>query len=123
MTRSHKKISWVLGGIVLILALINIVGFFFVRQGPADHFAAGTYAGAVSQVASTSITIIDAKGRTRVFVLTPATQIVSGKEIAQKLSVGTFVLISVDPEAVASTTATTIRLLSTKPSRPGKEQR
>ncbi len=101
--------------------LVNSIGFFLVRQGPADHFADGTYAGAISQVASTSITILDVRGRARVFILAPTTQIVMGKEATVELAVGTFVMISVDPESLASTTATTIRLLSTKPGRPGKK--
>lgn len=101
------------GGVVFVLVLINILGFWFMRP-PAPP---NSFAGKVSHVTDSSLTVIDAKGHIREFSLTSSTSIVVGKDVAlgTALATSTFVVVTTDVPGPKATVAKKIRIFSTDP--------
>ncbi len=107
------------GGVVVILVVANIAGFWFMRSGPPPD----SFAGKVIVVSETELTVMDAKGRLRIFTLTASTSVVIGKNttVGTALATSTFVMVTTDLPGPAATTAKKIRILSTDPfNRPHK---
>lgn len=121
-THPHRKQYLIAAVIFGLLILINVVGFwFFLRPGISNT----TFAGTVSELSDNTITIVDGKGRPRIFTLATTTKIVTGKDVTSgtSLSIDTFVMISTNTDE-GDAIATKIRIMSTDPfGRPHKPEK
>ncbi len=107
------------GAVVAALIVMNIVGFWFMRPGPPPD----AFAGKIAAVSESSLTVVDAKGHTRIFSMSTSTLVVTGKDVAvgAVLATGTFVMVTTELPGPDATAVKKIRILSTDPfNRPHK---
>lgn len=116
---SLKKQYLVAALVVLVLVVINIVGFwFFIRPGVPNN----TFGGKVSTVSEEILSVVDVHGRTEQFLIASTTKVVFGKTDTSvtELTAGIFVMVSSESRKPFAT-ATKIRIMSTDPfNRPHK---
>lgn len=97
---------------------LNMAGFFFhVRHGGPEHWTEHTFAGKISLVTSERVTAVDARGTERVFVITPHTKVITGRDVSslETLTLGTYVMVHSAPLPELQEEATEIRVLTTDP--------
>jgi hypothetical protein len=101
--------------VLIILAALNIAGFLFLWR---PQVPPNTFGGKIVSLSDHSITITDAHGGTRTFIIASSTKIVVGKNVAPETDVtlGAFVMLNAATYEPAAT-ATKIRILSTDPFR------
>jgi hypothetical protein len=112
-----KKPYIILLGVVLFFVFLNILSIvWYVRPigpPPLDELV---YAGKILTRTEASLTTVDARGNTQVFILTDTTLVKSGRDhiSINNLAPDIFVLVKTDPHAT-STTAREIRVVNDKP--------
>lgn len=106
-----KKQYGVVVLVLVMLALVNIAGFWFFWH---PHVPSNTFGGKVVSFSDQAITLVDAHGGTRTFTIAPSTLIVVGKNVAPEtdIAIGVFVMLNA-MTSDSSATATKIRILST----------
>ncbi len=116
MKTNYKKMYAVAAVVIVGFVVLNVAGFFFhVRGGGPNQWTEHVFAGKVSERTEDHITVTDARGISRTFVVTDHTKIVEGKEIQdnQTLTPGTFVMVQSVPSPEAEEEAVEIRIVTT----------
>ncbi len=117
-----KRINWqspyVWGGALLLLLVVSNIGFFFIRSPlgpkPLDH--EHSFAGAVTSISETELSVTDAHGEVRSYSIGSTTRVTRGRDegTISTVPVGTFVWVEEGGLGVANT----VRVMNAKPHPP-----
>ena len=116
--KPNTKKMYVGVGVVTVFVALNVAVFFFhTRHGGPEHWTEHTFAGKVSEVTKERVTAVDALGTQRIFVITPHTKVIKGRDVSpvETLTKGTYVMIHSAPMPELQEEATEIRILTTDP--------
>lgn len=116
MKRNLRNIYITVAIVVVALVFLDVsASIFRIYSVTPREWVAHTFAGKVSATSSDSVSVTDANGHMKLFLITPQTQVMKGKkEIGiSKLPLGSYVIVHSEPQNEKTEEAREIRIITT----------
>ncbi len=117
MKPNYKMLYGAAVGFVVVVSSLTLAAFVFhIRSGPSGDWAGHVFAGRVTTMATSTVTVTDARGKIKEFTITKTTVFLKGREHidSEMLTPGTFVMVEGAPLGQGMDEAKEIRVVTTK---------